>query len=69
MARMKLTTIERVAKIQTSCQCAKIEGVIVDTWTAGVIMAVHKALNEVNRAKFESLGIEKMARVAMKLIK
>jgi hypothetical protein len=57
-----------VAKIKESCQCAKIDGTLVDMFTAGVIMTVHKALNEVNKAKFESLPIVKMAAVAMRLV-
>ena len=42
--------------------------VILDGFTASAIVKVYEALNETNRGFFASMPIEKMARVAFKLI-
>ena len=47
---------------------AKIDGVMVDLFSASAIVKVYDAINEVNRVKFERLPIGKMARVALQLI-
>jgi hypothetical protein len=42
---------------------------LLDGFTASAIVQVYDALNDKNRGVFGALPIEKMARVAMKLIK
>jgi hypothetical protein len=44
-------------------------GTLLDSFSASAIVAVYNGLNEVNRAKFASLPLEKMAVVAFKLMK
>lgn len=43
--------------------------VALDSFSASAIIAVHNALNEANRAKFESLSIQRMATIAFKFVK
>jgi hypothetical protein len=62
-----LTTLEKVRFIVKECQANRIGGVYLDMFTAQIIVQVHDALNEVNRAKFASLPMRKMAFVALKL--
>lgn len=63
---------ERIAAIRAikdSRQYAKVDGCMVDLFSAGAICAVYDALNEANREKFASLPAPKMATIAFKLIK
>lgn len=48
---------------------AKIDGVMVDIYTASAICAVYNGLNPANREKFISASIQKMAIVAYRLLK
>lgn len=43
--------------------------VILDSFSGSVIIAVHGALNQTNREKFEKLPLLKMAPIAFKLAK
>lgn len=43
--------------------------VALDAFSASAIVAVYDALNEKNRAHYETLPLVKMARVAFKLVK
>ena len=43
--------------------------VLLDTFTASVILAVHDKLNDTNRAMFLAMSLPKAARVAFKLVK
>ena len=61
----KLAAIRRIVEEH---QYAKVDGVMVDGFSASAIVAVHDALNETNRAVFLALPIEKMARVAFRLV-
>jgi len=49
-------------------QYAKVNGVMVDLFSASAIVKVHDALNEANKLKFNALPIGRMASVAFKLI-
>jgi|GEM_PF-5546283 len=66
---MKMTKIERIRKIVTEGSRAKVEGVMVDLFTAGAIIAVHDHLSPENREKFLAMPIGKMATVAFRLVK
>jgi hypothetical protein len=58
----------RLRAIVDRKQCNVIEGELVDLFSASVMVKVHDALNEENRARFMSLPICKMAKVAFKLV-
>ncbi len=49
-------------------ECNEIDGVLVDMFSASVILKVHDALNEENRARFISLRIEDMVDIALSLL-
>lgn len=48
---------------------AKIDGVMVDLFSANAIIAVYDALTAQNKSKFENLPIAKMAKVAFQFVK
>ena len=63
---------ERIAafrRIVDEGQYAKIDGVMVDLFSASAVIAVYDALNEANRARFASLSAPKMAKLAFKFVK
>lgn len=63
---------ERIAAfraIVAACQYAKIDGTMIDLFTASTVVQVYDALNEANRAKFAALPAGRMALVAFKLTK
>jgi hypothetical protein len=55
--------------IVQECQYAKIDGLMVDLFSASAIVKVYDALNATNQNKFRSLPIRKMALVALRLIR
>lgn len=61
-----ITIIKRIVKDH---QYEKIQGQVVDAFTASAILKVYEALNEKNKKKFAALQIKRMADVAWKLIK
>jgi len=74
MARAKkmLTGLERIEacrKIVAEHQYAKIDGQIVDGFSASAIVQVYDAINDENKAKMETLSIVNMAKIAFRLIK
>lgn len=50
-------------------QYEKINGHMVDLFSASAIVKVHDALNEANRAKFLALPIARMASISFQLLK
>lgn len=63
---------ERIAAIRqivAEHQYAKIDGIMVDAFSASAIVAVYDALNPTNRAMFANFTVGKMARIAFKLVK
>lgn len=64
-----MDTVEQCRAIVAAHQSRKVAGVRVDAQTARVIVLVHDALSEDNRAKFTAMPVERMARVAWKLVK
>ena len=65
----KGTRIEKIRAIVEKHQAARVEGLYVDAFTAQMLVAVHDALNEENRAKFAALPLRKMVAVGWKLVK
>jgi hypothetical protein len=61
--------IEAIRNIADSKQYAKVDGVMIDLFSASAIVKVYDALNDTNKEKFKNLPVAKMASVAMKLLK
>lgn len=59
--------IDQIRAIVRKCQCAEVEGVTVDLFTASLIIKIHDGLNDENRAKFASMDVANMIDVALKL--
>lgn len=55
--------------IKDAGQYAKINGVMIDLFSASAILTVDNACSEANRVKFRALPVVKMAKLAFKLIK
>lgn len=53
--------IDAVRQIVTESQYAKIDGVMVDLFSASAIVSVYDALNETNRGRYASLPVGAMA--------
>ena len=62
-----LSTIDKVRKVAEEHQCNRVNGVLLDAFTANVIVQVYDALNERNKARFAVLPIRRMAEVALSL--
>ena len=63
---------DRVAAIRAvvdNCQYAKIDGVMMDLFSASAIVRVYDALNDKNKTMFSGKTAPEMARIAFKLIK
>lgn len=56
-------------EIKSSQSFAKINGIMVDLFSANAIIAVHDGINDTQRAKFIALPLAKMASVAFKVLK
>jgi hypothetical protein len=61
--------IDQVKDIAAKKQAKKINGVMVDMFTASAISKVYDAVNDANKAKMEKLPITKLADIAMKMMK
>lgn len=48
---------------------AKVNGVMVDVFSASAIIQLYDAINDVNKAEYRALPIHKMADIAFKLCK
>ena len=65
--RFSLSKIEKIRKVASECQCAKIDGSMLDAYSASAIVAVYDRLSDENRIKFLGLPIPRMASLAFKL--
>ena len=61
--------VEACRTIVSEKAFAKVDGVVVDQFTASAVVAVYDGLNEKNRETFVGFPISKMASVAFKLLK
>lgn len=61
--------IHAIRRIVEEHQYAKVDGLMVDLFSASAIVAVYDALSPENQAKYASLSARKMALVAFKLVK
>jgi hypothetical protein len=64
-----LARIDAIRAIVTAKQYAKVDGVMVDLFTASAIVAVYDGLNETNRAKYAAMPVGQMGVVAFRLVK
>lgn len=48
-------------------QCEEIEGVLVDAWTAQIVVQVYDAVNSENQEKMRTLPVDKVCYVAVKI--
>jgi hypothetical protein len=65
------TGIERinaVRQIVTNSQYAKIDGIMLDLFSASAIIKVYDNINEANQIKYRELPVYKMADIAFKLM-
>lgn len=65
--KKKLTKLEQLKMIVKECQAQKIEGQIVDLYSASAIVTVAEKLSPENLEKFMAMPVRKMATVAFKL--
>lgn len=66
------TGAERIAacrEIVAARQYAKVDGTMVDLFTASAIVTVHDALNEKNQATYSAMPIDRMGLIAFRLLK
>jgi hypothetical protein len=59
--------IAAVRRIVTECQYARIDGCMVDLFSASAIVQVYDALNPENQAKYSGLDVRRMADLAFKI--
>ncbi|MFA5153238.1 MAG: hypothetical protein WC554_11805 [Clostridia bacterium] len=59
--------IGALRQIVNDCQYAKIDGIMVDLFTANTIVQIYNALNDANKAKYSRLPVYRMADIAFKL--
>lgn len=63
---------ERIAAIRqvvTDKQYAKIDGCMMDLWSASAIVAVYDKLSPLNQEKYHNLPAPRMAQIAFQLLK
>lgn len=60
--------IDRLRRIVEEHQAARVEGKVVDATTANMLVSIHDALNEKNRAHFLALPLPKMVALGWKLV-
>ena len=61
--------ISAIRRIVANCQYEKIDGCMIDLFTASAICKVYDALNDQNKAKFSQLKAGPMGLLALKLLK
>lgn len=61
--------ITAVREIVTNKQYAKIDGTLVDLFSASYIVAVYDALSPENQAKYANMSVRRMADIAFKVAK
>lgn len=62
----RIAAIRRIVERQ---QYAKVDGCMIDLFSASAVVAVYDRLNSENQAKFCAMTAPKMAAVAFKLVK
>jgi hypothetical protein len=65
---MNESVIDKVKEIASKKSAAKIDGVMVDSFTASAISQIYDKVNDANKKKMEKLPIVKLATLAMKMM-
>lgn len=60
--------IDKVKQVASKKQAMKIDGVMVDTFTASAISQIYDKVNDANKKKMDKLPITKLASLAMKMM-
>jgi len=60
--------IDAIKDIVDQKQYAKVDGVIVDTFTAAAMVTVYDALDEANQTRAETLDVVTFAKFAIKAV-
>jgi hypothetical protein len=60
--------IELFRRIVKNCACEKVDGTLVDLFSASVVCQVYDALKPENQAKFMNRSVTQIALLAYKLI-
>ena len=60
--------IDKIKDIVSKKQAMKIDGVMVDSFTASAISQIYDKVNDANKKKMDSLPITKLANLAMKMM-
>lgn len=62
-------TVQSMMKIVDKKQAMKIDGVMVDMFTASAVTQIYNKVNDANKAKMDKMKATQLANVAMKLLK
>jgi hypothetical protein len=62
-------TIDKVKQIVSKKQAMKIDGVMVDMFTASAISQIYDKVNDANKKKMDGLKVTQLASIAMKMMK
>lgn len=65
----KQSYVDQMRDIVAKKQAKKINGVMVDMFTASAVVKVYDAINDTNKAKMDKMTVPAMANVAFKLLK
>ena len=60
--------INAIRQIVTEKQYAKIDGIMVDLFSASAIIGVYDNINETHQAKYRELPVYRMADIAFKIM-
>lgn len=63
----KKPVIDRLRKIVADKQAARVDGVLVDLFSASVAVQVYDRLNEGNRAKLGAMPVRRMVNVCLQV--
>lgn len=69
MKRNEPEKIQQLRKIVEEKQYAEIDGVLVDLYSASIVVKIYDQLNEENRKKYAALSIERIVDIAYSLAK
>ena len=65
----KQSYVDQMRDIVAKKSAKKINGVMVDMFTASAVVKVYDAINDTNKAKMDKMTVPAMANVAFKLLK
>lgn len=60
--------IEAIQKIASEHQAAKVNEVLIDAYSASMVCAVWKGINEVNRAKLAAMPVARVVQICFQVV-